>query len=865
MKALFITMNIRELNDQWQFRQTTAPDATPSCMLPWLPATVPGHVHVDLMANGVIEDPFYRMHEKSVAWVSETGWTYQRTIHLDAPVAPVSYLVFEGLDTVAEIRLNGAVIASVDNMFVPHEIPVGALLMSGHGDLGDNILEVEFRSALAVGRERVSAWMAAGERVPTPGSFTLSPKSFVRKAQYMYGWDWGPQLVSCGIWLPVKLVEVPVARILNWTYDVAFSPNDSAEITVSVTVERADPDAELSLDLAIVSVGNDVELYEDTLPSPALITVPEGVGVVTVRHAITVDAPRRWWPNRHNPSGQGVHPTLYTVEIALRNSTEIESKTVRLGLRTIELVRDPDPDGKGEGFKFRVNGEDIFIKGANWIPSDSFPSRLENKAGSIDDGLNEADNRVYNLIWNACDAGMNMLRVWGGGLYESEHFYELCDEHGILVWQDFPFACDRYPDIGVYADSLREEATKAIRRLRVHPSLAIWCGNNENQMFYWEADKDFLGNRLYENVLPEILAAEDPTRPYWPGSSFGGDNPNSPDYGDSHNWEVWHGIGDWTNYSTDNSRFVSEFGFASSCGEAAWETCLASVDKHPHSPVVKWHDKTGKGYETYLGFTALHYPEIQSMDDLVYYTQINQADALKFGIEHYRRIKGRCWGTIVWQLNDCWPVQSWSMIDSEGEPKAAYFSARSFYAPVLLSLQRTGDSVQIHLTNDRLSPVSGTLEFGISDFSGTSISAHNVNVEVGANQSAIVASCDLASVNGRFDQVFVAAQFVCINSLEEFRNVLLLDEPKNLKLNDPGFAYTVTDEDDAYLRVSITCEAFAPYTWITAMDTTMEFEDNYFHLLPGETREVLVLKSDDVATTEELQPILRLRSMWHVS
>ncbi len=291
-----------------------------------------------------------------------------------------------------------------------------------------------------------------------------------------------------------------------------------------------------------------------------------------------------------------------------------------------------------------------------------------------------------------------MLRIWGGGLYETEEFYDLCDELGILVWQDFGFACSMYPDDKEwFVEQVRAEATAAVRRIRNHPCLALWCGGNENLELFqgrWDGKTQatkFFGDKLIHETLPAVLEAEDPKTPYWPNSPYGGDNATSEDYGDSHYWNVWHSKlpgsnGDWPNYLLSTSRFSSEFGFAAPCGYASWDKAASPDDRWPRSPVARWHDKTRKGYETYLNFIAMHYPAPQTFDDLIYYGQANQADALKCGIEHWRRLKGRCWGTLFWQFNDCWPVQSWSVIDSEGDPKAAYYASKRFYAPVLLSL-----------------------------------------------------------------------------------------------------------------------------------------------------------------------------------
>jgi beta-mannosidase len=477
------------------------------------------------------------------------------------------------------------------------------------------------------------------------------------------------------------------------------------------------------------------------------------------------------------------------------------------------------------------------------------------------------------LIQASADAGMNMLRIWGGGLYESEHFYNVCDELGILVWQDFPYACAYYPDRGEYAESAKAEAIAAVRRLRVHPSLAIWCGNNENDQMYhdgWGGKKPprFLGEAIYHDILPAVVAAEDPQRPYWPSSPYGGDNPNAQPIGDCHDWNVWHGVGDWVHYPQNDARFLSEFGFASSCGLATWDACLAEMDREPNSLVVRWHDKTRKGYDTYMSYIRLHYPAPQTLTDLVYYSQINQADALKCGIEHWRRRKGHCWGTLFWQLNDCWPVQSWAVIDSEGEPKAAYYAAKRFYAPVLLSLRREGETVEAHLTNDLLRPIAGSVTFRIQTFEGETLLEETARAAVGANGSAKIESFSLEAAKGKEAGVYVYAEFIpdADTDAPDAVNFLLLAEPKALRLPDPEVTVDVQPNDRESFLVTLKAKKFAPYVWLRLKGQRewigkMEWSDNFFHLRPGDSQEVVLYTSSLLETPEEARTRLEVRTL----
>lgn len=818
------------LNTGWRFRELPSDHLSPTLPLPWLPALVPGHIHDDLVRAGVIPDPFRRMNERGVQWVDETDWEYETHFEWDGEAGDTR-IRFEGLDTVAEVYLNGRLLGTSECMFRAAEFPA-----EGYLKTGSNALRVVLRSARRVGRERQENWQLSGEDTMPRAWNVWDERSFVRKAQYMYGWDWGPELASCGIWRPVHLVRVPVARLTGWRHDVVFQADGSATVRFEAGAERASGAHGTPLTLRLTLDGQCVET-----PVPA-----DGRAVVTV----TVPDPRRWEPN-----GDG-EPYLYPVRlILLEPDVTVDEVVDRIGLRTIELVR--EADGSGEGFLFRVNGRDTFLKGANWVPADSFPARLEHPEGR---------DRVRRLLRMAREAGVNMLRVWGGGLYESDHFYSLCDELGILVWQDFAYACAYYPDTGAYADSAREEAVAAVRRLRNHPSLAIWCGNNENHVAFHEGwggprPPRYLGERLYHEVLPGVAAQEDPARVYWPSSPFGGDNPNSPDVGDRHNWDVWHGSGDWTRYALDHSRFVSEFGFAGSCGLRAWDGVLDAADRSADAPAVRWHDKTRKGYDTYLGYIEAFFPRPVSLEDLVYYSQANQAEAVRFGVEHYRRLKGRCWGTLFWQWNDCWPVQSWAAVDYAGDAKFLYHAARRFFAPLLVSLVREAGEAAAWLVNDGAAAVGGRLRLSLRTWDGAELAARETDVTVDANGSREAARLDLAAAAGRERDVFVHAHFAR-NSGETAENILFLARPKELALPEPGLkVLSVRPASGGAFDVTVCAERFAAWVWLRLDGAAGEWSDNGFHLLPGVTKVVTLRPGGAAVTASDVAKAVVVRSL----
>ena len=802
------------LDTGWRVREVPRMTVSDYRNLPWIPAQVPGHVHLDLMRAGVISDPFDRLHERAVEWVDAADWVYETTFQIDDLPPAHRALVFHGLDTIAEIELNGEALGQTDNMLIAHRFSIDGLLK-----VGENTLTVTFRSAQRIGHERQCAWDAAGH--PTmPANFDgWSPRCFVRKAQYMYGWDWGPVLCSAGIWQPVELVTAPVAEITDFRYAYDFSGGDNVAVTVTAEVERFASDIPLTLR---VSLGNEngTDVVEGAVPA------------ARGAHHVTLP-PMNIRAKRWQPQGQG-DQVRYPLTLGLTTPGEaaaFDESIAQIGFRSVELVQEPDADGQGAGFKFRINGRDVFIKGANWIPEDSFPSRI-------------TPERLRQRITQARDAGCNMLRIWGGGLYESEDFYTICDELGIMVWQDFLYGCAYYPDTGEYASAARREAELAVRRIRKHPSLAFWCGNNENLTMYedgWGGVRPprYLGEHLYNEILPAVVAAEDPQTPYWASSPMGGERANSDKSGDCHNWDVWHGRGDWVHYTENDARFCSEFGFGSSCGLAAWDTCLAAEDRAPHSAAVRWHDKTRKGYDTYLGMVDIHFPVAQTLEDLVYYTQCNQAEAMKFGVEHYRRRKGHNWGTLIWQLNDCWPVQSWSLIDSLGEPKLSYYASKRFYAPLLLSMHLKAQTVEVHLVNDTLYDITGDLTLTLRSFDGIVLRSETKQTSIAANVAALVHTTNLEAAQGREQSTFLHAQFVPTDG-SPAENVMLLAEPKDLPLSVSPIKMEVERSSSGAMTVTLSTDYFAPYVWLYAPSTAIQCSDNGFHLLPGVARTITV-------------------------
>ncbi|MFF6783646.1 glycoside hydrolase family 2 protein [Streptomyces sp. NPDC012510] len=620
-----------------------------------LPASVPGCVHTDLLAAGLIPDPFLGRNETEVAWVGRREWTYETELPgVGADGHDQVDLVFDGLDTAAEIRLDGRLLGSVRNMHRSYRFDVTGT--SGR-------LSVRFASAYAEAE-------AVRERLGDRPNAYPEPFQFIRKMACSFGWDWGPTLVTAGIWRPVRLERWSTARIAR-VRPVVTVDGTTGQVELLVDVERAAVEAELRLEARVGGV--------------SAVTAVEGTG-----GAVRLEVPEAalWWPR-----GYGEQP-LYEVELTLHGEGRaLDRWRRRIGFRTVELDR--SADGQGTGFTFVVNGERLFARGVNWIPDDVFPSRITRE-------------RYRERLRQAADARVDLVRVWGGGIYESEDFYDACDELGLLVWQDFPFACAAYPEEQPLRGEVEAEARENVVRLMPHPSLVLWNGNNENLWGFrdwgWEQRLagESWGEGYYLGVLPRVVAELDPTRPYTAGSPWSGSwerHPNDPAHGTHHSWEVWNRE-DYAEYRANVPRFVAEFGWQAPPAYATLRRALGEDELAPDSPGMLHHQKADDGNGKLERGLAPHFalPE-GDFDRWHYLTQINQARAVATGIEYWRSLWPVCAGTVVWQLNDCWPVTSWSAIDGDGREKPLYHELRRLYADRLLTLQRRDDGLALAAVN----------------------------------------------------------------------------------------------------------------------------------------------------------------------
>lgn len=782
-----------------------------------IPVQVPGDVHAALIRAGILPAPYYDDNPEACGWVEDYEWWYRTRFTVPAEMRGERFdLVFEGLDTLADIYLNGEKVGSAQNMFTPYRFDVTAHLRQGE----ENVLAICFHSVVLEAEKRdVSRYW----------SVFYKPRVWVRKAQMNWGWDWGPRLVTVGVWRPVRLEEHTTARIAHlFAYTTRLEEN-GAEVRLLAEVERIVKDGRpLVVSFAIHDHEQDWRVSAPVVGDRAETT-------------LWMESPRLWWT--HNLGT----PHLYMLEAELLDSTRvIHTEHTRFGVRTIEVDQSPGLEPDTTNFTFVLNGVKVFAKGADWIPAD-------NLIGSI------PPERYRKLVQMACDANMNMLRVWGGGIYESPAFYQACDEMGILVWQDFMFSCAAYPDDDEdFVREVRREAEAVVKQLRNYPCIALWCGNNENQwidsMIHWnEPDFPFFGRRIYEEVLPEVCARHDPSRLYWQGSPWGGDDANSDKAGDKHNWQVWAGMiyprtsreeprsnptpegVSYRHYAHDRGRFISEFGIH---GAPALRTLQRNIPPDQFfydSEAMLYRIKDPDTSRKEKMFEA-HVWQPKDIQEFTILSQMVQAEGLKFGIEHYRRRKFECSGALFWQLNDCWPGISWSVIDYYLNPKGAYHYVARAFAPLLYTFRQEEDgSVTLWGVNDTLEPASSDLRIRRMRLDGAVLSDEVHRVKVPANSSQQLLHLDPASDAG--------AEFLVVQVRKGDPapdNIHFFEEWKRLKMPKATVraVFTPQGEEGYRWQCELSAESYAHFVHLVFPQDAVQVSDNYLFLLPGEPRVV---------------------------
>ena len=793
----------------------------------WMTAAVPGDVHTTLIERGVIDHPYYGHNDQKCRWIEEKEWWYRTEFEYEKSMEPgVRYeLTFEGLDTFATVYLNGREIGSANNMLRAFTFDVTRVLASGK-----NTLAVRFDPLFLHIRDK--------ERFQW-SSFTKE-RPWIRKSAMNFGWDWGPRMVTAGIWGRVRLEKKRFAK-LDGVYARTISIDGGmavVRIDVEASAFRGCRDRHLACEASLID-------REGAVAVQGAFLIEEGRGAVR----LYMTNPKLWWTHDLG------EPYLYRLEVKLRaNGEEVDRYETNFGIRTLELML--KDEAGNDAFAFRLNGVNIFAKGTNWIPADHF-------IGSI------PDQRYRDLIDLAVKSNQNMLRVWGGGIYEKDIFYDECDRRGVLVWQDFCFANALYPDFNKdFMDNVRAEIEDNVRRLRNHASLALWCGNNEIDWIYdmkmsgGEIDSPFWGETIYHELIPDALERLDPGRPYWPSSPYGshdGYDANDPDVGDRHNWQVWHGsvyprkfgeppILDYSvrgvsfrNYKKDFALFCSEFGMHASANRYTLQKWIPGDGFRWNSVEMAHRNKDiahQKGILLMEGYTGVP----KDIEEYMDFSMLTQAEGLKYGVEHYRRNKHRTSGALIWQLGDSWPGTSWSIIDYELLPKAAYYYARTFFHPVLLSIDHEpGDPLKIWVVNDTLGALKGKVILKAYDFSGALLGERAWEADVPANAAVKLGELDEADalMGGRPEQVYVRLE---AEGFDAPANGYFLRDHKDLALPK---AAVRAEAAGAPGEVAVTAEGgLARMVKLELPAGNLRFSDNYFDLLPGEKRTVLVTRAD---------------------
>ncbi|MBE2194567.1 MAG: glycoside hydrolase family 2 protein [Anaerolinea sp.] len=770
----------------------------------WLPAAVPGSVHQDLLAAERIPDPFFGQNEADLQWIGESDWLYECTFEVSAPDLKAGHidLCADGLDTFAVILLNGQQIAVSENMFVPLRVAVKPLLR-----VGINTLQIAFESAWRKGKELESRY---GKRMAWNGD---ASRVYVRKAQYHYGWDWGPVLITAGIWRDIRL-ESYSARIAEVHIPAEVSADlERAVLPVKLRVEHPNP-AGLSARFSLLSPEG------KTLESLSLSLTD-----VSAECTFTVPSPTLWYPR-----GYGSQPRYRVITEVFEGDQLLDSQAVLIGLRRLRLVQEPIPGEAGTSFTFEINNIPVFCAGANWIPADSFTPRVT-----------AADYRAWLQL--AVQSNMMMVRVWGGGIYEEDLFYDLCDELGLLVWQDFMFACGMYPAHPEFLANVKAEAEANLRRLRHHPSIVLWCGNNEDYQIaetqnaydsHYRGDftqSAFPAREIYERLLPQICAAFDPTRPYWQGSPYGGSGSSDPTVGDRHSWEVWHGqMEDYRHYERFSGRFVSEFGMQAAPDRPTLEAFTDPQDRLPNSTVITYHNKAGDGPWRLNHYLNQNLEPSTTLDEYVYRSQFIQAEAVSAAYKVWMRRWGvpgqrRTSGALVWQLNDCYPVISWALVDYFKRAKGGYYRTRRNLAPITVGAAVEQNNIALWGVNLGLEPLEAALEVVVWSFEGEVLHRESRQVNLEANASTTWEGLNRASLPSK---AVIEARLIREGKTLA-RTTLWPEPPKDYPLPDPGLK--VTRVNARSLRLSVSRPARGV---LVSSEAALLWSDNMLDLLPDE-------------------------------
>ena len=776
---------------------------------------IPGTVLSGLLAAGKIKDPFYRTNEDATRALFWKDYVFTRTFDVDEELLAQQHIVLvcEGLDTLAEISINGTFLAKTDNMHRTWKFQAKKLLHPGK-----NEIQIVFRSVLRFIEDYP---YEAHKKINYIPCGSMKGNQLLRKAHSMFGWDWGPQTIDAGIFRDIYLQGYSHARIEDIRIHQQHAKNVSVQ--TSITLSESVPGQKLC-----------VELSEDGADKPLQTklckTNADGVAAVD----FVIENPKLWWPNDY-----GDQP-LYIVRTTLldEDGTSLESITRRIGLRTLTISQEKDE--WGNEFAFCVNGVKIFTRGGNYIPDDCLYTRITEK-------------KLDYILESCRRAHFNCVRVWGGGYYPSDAFYDLCDEKGLIVWQDLMYACNVYDVTDAFAENCRQETYDNVRRLRHHASLGLWCGNNEIESA-WDHWGDFQKEtpylradyiRLFEEVLPKAVQEADGETFYWHSSpSSGGcfDNPDDANRGDTHYWDVWHGQKPFTDYRKYFFRFCSEFGFQSFPCAKTVNSFTLEDDRNIFSRVMESHQKNdaANGKMLYYLSENLRYPK--DLTHLLYASQVLQGMAIKYGVDHWRRNRGRCMGTLYWQINDDWPAPSWSSIDYFGRWKALHYMAQKFYAPHAVSMTLEDHRCHVYFSNESFETTEYSLTLSIRDLSGNVLETYETKGNSPAFSAIETAVVDICSWEDQKDDIFLEA-VIHTKDQTVLKDVETLVPYKYLTLKSPVISTEAEETNDAFI-LHISSDCFAPFVALDFDDADVIFSDNFFHLTDKTVHDIIVKKED---------------------
>ncbi|MFW5820196.1 MAG: glycosyl hydrolase 2 galactose-binding domain-containing protein [Bacteroidota bacterium] len=829
-------VSVNDLTGNWEFSRSGENNR--------YHAKVPGTVHTDLMAHELIPDPFIGYNEDSVQWIEDEDWIYTTKFILDSSEIGFTHkeLIFEGLDTYADVYLNGELIITADNMFIPWQKEVSEILKEG-----ENEIKIHFHSAVKKGMEKLAKLdyllIATNEQAPDNEKTNV----FTRKAPFHFGWDWGPRLVTCGIWRPVYLKSWNDAIIEDvYLIQKEFGKDKSVYIAeVELAVEEG---GKYNISLSEPETGQVISKSKSL-----------NEGSHKIKLEMEFENPKLWWSN-----GLG-EPHLYTLGIDLKkNGNIIHSKSERLGIRKIELVQEPDEVGRS--FLFELNDVPVFMKGANYIPGDIFIPRV-------------SDEKYQRVIQEAVDANMNMLRVWGGAIYENDIFYDLCDENGILVWQDFMFACAMQPGDSAHLENVRKEAEYNVKRLRNHPSMSLWCGNNENltawhtwgwqdrytdeqNEYHWQTYKN-----IFYKILPDAVKKYDPEKSYWPSSPQSyGDRLADRKSGDEHDWSIWFGQKDYSAYGEEVPRFVSEYGLQSfpplstldSFAQKDQLYIFSDLLDHRQRSKMNWVEPGFNGNDMILRYLRKYFPEPKDFEDMVYLSQLSHLLSMKEAVEAHRGNMPHCMGSLYWQINDCWPTISWSSVDYYGNWKASHYQAKRSFEKIIITEEKENNRIRLKVVSDFLADKDMDLQLNWinndGNFQGESISK---DIIVKANTSSTV----YEKILGENEAAGLSSHFLLARIFEG--NELITEKmisfvrPNEEILKTPRIEYNISRRSDSYI-IDLESDVPARFIELIFKGINGHFDDNYFHLSPDNPKRIMFYTGETIKDPEKK---LRIRTL----